>query len=350
MASMRWTPVLLALGACGDPKSTPDATTITPGDIGRDEALIDQHMPDPNMPATLAETGLCVDAGCTQIASGIHAYKPRWELWSDTATKRRWIYLPPGSKIDTSNMDHWSFPVGTKLWKEFTRGTTRVETRLVMRVDDTGTNDDWFYAAYVWNQAQNATVWAEFGEPDANGTEHDVPGKVLCSLCHDNNRPSRVLGFSALQLDFDGANGELDLADVIANNWLTQNPAGSTPYFPLPGNTTTEQPALGYMHANCGHCHNPNSSVNTNTPIALRLTTTTLGSLATTPPYATTVNVEATLTQGVTIVEPGMPDASDLIQRFESTNIAKRMPQAGTEMMDTTGQTILRDWVTNIPQ
>src|SRR4051812_30454775 len=134
MARMRWS---LALGAlcvvcaCGDDGNNARLDAAVDS-IGSDELLIDA--PDPNMPATLAETGLCVDAGCTQIAAGILPYKPRFELWSDAATKRRWIYLPPGTTIDTTDMDHWVFPVGTKLWKEFTRDGIRVETRLVMRV------------------------------------------------------------------------------------------------------------------------------------------------------------------------------------------------------------------------
>ena len=127
---MRWMPVLLALGACGDPSVQQDAS-IVPDDAPLADVPVDA---DPNNPATLMDTGLCVDAACTQIAGGIHAYTPRFELWADTATKRRWIYLPPGMQIDTSDMDYWEFPVGTKLWKEFTRDGVRVETRLVMRI------------------------------------------------------------------------------------------------------------------------------------------------------------------------------------------------------------------------
>ena len=44
----------------------------------------------------------------------------------DRAAKRRWIQLPEGATIDTSDMDYWQFPVGTKLWKEFVRDGVRV--------------------------------------------------------------------------------------------------------------------------------------------------------------------------------------------------------------------------------
>jgi hypothetical protein len=333
------------LVACGDPNAQPDAMVDTqlPPDLAIDA-------PDPDMPLTLADTGLCVDAGCTQIASGIHAYTPRFELWSDTASKRRWIQLPAGMQIDTTDMDHWQFPVGTKLWKEFTRDGVRVETRLVMRIGAGTTTNDWFYAAYVWNAAQDVTTWAEFGEPDANGTDHDVPGKLQCWECHENTKPSRVLGFSALQLDFDGATGELDLGDVIAANMLSAPPTAPSfgAYFPLPGNAP-EQAALGYMHANCGHCHNPSSNAINNTPLQLWLPPSTLGSLAATPAYTTAVGVEGAPLAGRTkIVDSGAPDQSILIYRFESSNVAERMPAVGTELLDTAAQALLRDWITNI--
>lgn len=348
---MRWMPVLAMLIACGDAKVLPDAPAIDtpPADLC---ATVDSK----NAP-TLLESCLCVDAGCAQIAPGIQAYRPRWELYSDGATKKRWIYLPPGTQLDTSDMDFWQFPVGTKLWKEFTRDNVRVETRLVARIGAGDTSADWFYVAYVWNAAQDATTAEAFGVPDANGTPHDVPGRADCKTCHDNTQPARVLGFSALQLDFDNPNAdELDLAGLVGANQLSAPPAAPTTpgaYFPLPGNTTVEQPALGYLHANCGHCHNPSSKIYMDNGVVmqLRLTVGTLGSLATTPAYATTIGIAGT-TGGVdgikTLVTAGMPDQSQVIKRFESTNDAVRMPDIGTEVMDPVGRTTLRDWITNL--
>jgi hypothetical protein len=343
MGGMRGFWVLVALCACSDPADKPDAAV--------DSIVVDEATAN-LMPQTLAESGLCADAGCTQINSGIYAFTPRYQLYSDTATKRRWIYLPPGTTIDTTDMEHWSFPVGTKLWKEFTRGTTRVETRLIMRVANAGTAADWYYAPYVWNASQDATTLAEFGEQDANGTQHDVPGKILCKQCHDNVKPSRVLGFSALQLDYTNADSsELDLADLVAMNLLSSPPSGSAPYFPLATDTTgTVFPALGYLHANCSHCHNPTSSVYAVTQIHMRLPLANLGDIATTPAYTTLVGkTTANLFNGHnTLVKKGDPSMSVVIDRFEAP-AAGRMPAAGTEFMDTVGDTTLRNWITAIP-
>jgi hypothetical protein len=101
------------------------------------------------LPARLSETGLYASAGSSKLAGDVRPYAPAHELWSDGATKRRWIRLPPGGRIDTADMDAWSFPVGTRLWKEFSRDGRRIETRLLTRVD--AGPDGWVALAYVWN-------------------------------------------------------------------------------------------------------------------------------------------------------------------------------------------------------
>jgi len=352
---MRWKPVLLAvaLGACGDGHAKPDAPVAdTPMSDAAADAAIDAN---PNMPATLMDTGLCLDAACTQISPDVKAYTPRWQLYSDGATKKRWIYLPPGTQIDTSDMDYWQFPVGTKIWKEFTRDNIRVETRLIMRISAGTTVNDWFYVPYVWNATQDATTAEPFGVVDANGTQHDVPSRQQCKTCHENLTPTRILGFSALQLDYDNPDPyQLDLQALIDGGLLTTPPATTTsPHYPLPGNTTIEQPALGYLHANCGHCHNPTSKVYTDIGVnmQLRLRVTSLATLAGTTTYSTTVGIDGT-TSGVggvkKLVTAGDITQSQITLRFESTNAAERMPALGTEIMDPTGDTTLRDWITNI--
>jgi hypothetical protein len=36
----------------------------------------------------------------------VPAYDPSLSMWADGAEKRRFIRLPPGTTIDTSDMDH----------------------------------------------------------------------------------------------------------------------------------------------------------------------------------------------------------------------------------------------------
>jgi hypothetical protein len=350
MRVVRLVPVLLVI-ACGDHHDNPDAaidsTTDAPVDM-----MVDAN---PFSPPTLFDTGLCVDKACTQIASGITTYTPRFPLWSDSASKRRWMYLPPGTQIDTSDMDHWVFPVGTKFWKEFTRDGVRVETRLIWHISETGTpKNDWFYVAYQWNATEDDTMAVPLGVTDANGTMHDIPSRTQCKGCHERLLPNRILGFQAIQLDYDNTTaGEVDFADLVANGTLTQNPANATPpYYPF--DATAAQgtiAAAGYVHANCGHCHNPTSDVYMNiTPMVLRLTVASLDTTLNWPVYQTAVNHDAASPiDGLTkIIQPGDPTHSIMIDRFESTNVTVHMPALGSEMMDPTGDTTLRDWITGL--
>ena len=148
-------------------------------------------------------------------------------------------------------MNAWRFPQGTKLWKEFTVGNVRVETRFYAKLGPT--ESDWYQVAFVWNAAQNTATAAPNGQVNANGTNHDVPSRATCRSCHDRS-VGRVLGFSALQLDVPAPAGDLDLADLVQLGLLSNKPVGTaSPFFPLPPDATPADTA--YLHANCGHCH-----------------------------------------------------------------------------------------------
>ncbi|MGE0545642.1 MAG: hypothetical protein AB7O24_09845 [Kofleriaceae bacterium] len=331
----------IALAGCGDGGNT--GADAAPSDTPSDG--------DSQTPDTLAGTGLCGNADCSQVNPDIIAYQPRFQLWSDTASKRRWMWLPPGTQIDTSNMDFWVFPVGTKFWKEFTRGSTRVETRYIVKLKaDDAEIGSWFFASYAWDAAQTSTTLAPppTGVPDANGTQHDIPSRSDCRRCHESLTPSRVLGFGAIQLDYTAADGSLDLADAVASNMLSAPPAGAAPYFALPGDTV-DHDALGYLHANCGHCHNPSSPTADKTPLDLRLVTTSLGSVEATPAYMTTVNVNGMLDNlTAPIIIPDDPASSVMIIRMNAAEYPPKMPELATEMVDPTGQIALTAWINSL--
>src|SRR5258708_21271302 len=124
-------------------------------------------------PSLLSQTGLYADVAKETLANGVFAFQPQYTLVSDSATKRRWVYLPPGKKIDTSDMEFWQYPKGFKLWKEFTRDGVRVETRLLEKLGD-GLND-WFMVAFKWRADKSDAHATPKGEMNASGTQHDIP-------------------------------------------------------------------------------------------------------------------------------------------------------------------------------
>src|SRR6188768_3419400 len=59
---------------------------------------------------------------------------------------------------------------------------------------------------------------------------------------------------------------DLNLDELVSQNILSDPPGTITL-----GGTPTDQNALGYLHANCGHCHHPKSSVAGQVPMYLWL-------------------------------------------------------------------------------
>jgi hypothetical protein len=129
-------------------------------------------------------------------------------------------------------------------------------------------------------------------------------------------------------------------------------PAGAVPYFPLPAGDPVTAEAFGYLHANCGNCHNPRSLHHDAVPIELRLPVASLASWPTTPTYLTTVDrpLGAGAPGATAVVEPGVPATSALYLRFTSTSMSFQMPKLGREVVDPTGEAAIRAWIASLPQ
>src|ERR1041385_2506884 len=126
-------------------------------------------------PETLQDTGLYSDFATLQVDNKHLAFSPQYPLWTDGATKRRWISLPAGHPIDASDPDAWNFPVGTRLGKEVSFAGRRVETRYMERRPD-----GWLYAAYAWSadgrEAQRVSARGRRGAyPLEGGRSHAIP-------------------------------------------------------------------------------------------------------------------------------------------------------------------------------
>jgi hypothetical protein len=311
-----------------------------------------------NPPPTLQETGLYADFATLQVDHAHLAFAPQYPLWSDGATKRRWISLPPGTAIDGSNPDTWIFPVGTRFWKEFSFNGQRVETRFLERRAD----GQWLYAAYAWSsygrEAQLVPARGKRGAyPLAGGRSHTIPGVLDCKACHQGG-PSEVLGFSTLQLSPERDPGALhaelwpdpgvDLRYLVDRGLLVGLPEALLKTPPrIPALSATERAALGYMHGNCGHCHNDQGSLQ-NIGLILRhsVRTADQSALATIVGHPVKKPAPGQSADAVLRVEPGHPERSGLMQRVSSRYPALQMPPLGTELIDDEAVSLLYRWIT----
>jgi hypothetical protein len=290
------------------------------------------------LPARLSETGLFADTTGEALAVGVRAYEPAYALWSDGATKRRWIALPEGARIDTSDPDDWSFPAGTKLWKEFSRGDVRIETRLLMKVGP-GIGD-WAGAAYLWDPDQRDARLASEGRQNADGHGYEVPRASDCGGCHGGRR-SYVLGFSAVQLAKPGL--PLTLDELLEEGRLSV-PLPAEPH--IPGNDT-ERSALGYLHANCGHCHNRERPPRGAGPRCYDPERSLDFWLPSNPPENAR-ELPAVSSSVPRFVTPGDPDDSRLIALVSRRGSLLHMPPLASHRVDPDGVRQLRSWIDSL--
>lgn len=296
-------------------------------------ADIDQGLLD-RLPDRLSHTGLYRNLATEELATHVRPFRPRFELWTDGATKRRWIYLPPGTQIDTSDPDQWRFPEGTKIWKEFVSDGVRVETRLLFKHGPRV--GDWTPVAYVW---RGGDAWATpEGAIDARGTSHDVPSAAECTGCHGGTR-SGVLGFTAIQLPVSG-NDESIGVDALRRSRRFTDPIPRENE--LPGDAATRA-ALGYLHANCSHCHNGSRPqrdgprcFDPQNPLDFMLRLEDLERPESTATYRTAIG---------NVILPGDSASSDLMVRIRSRDPWWGMPALGSEEVDQRGLALLRQWI-----
>ena len=318
------------------------------------------------LPRHLSETGLYVKGSTTEIRPALVSFSPQYPLWSDGATKRRWIELPPGRFIDASNPDAWEFPPGTRLWKEFSVGRP-VETRFIERLAD----GSWRFAAYVWNEEGTDAVLApaETGvtlpPTKTRASRYVVPSEYDCRACHEG-APVPVLGFTALQLSPDrdplaphAETPKPNMADlrVLAARGLVRNlPQQLIDQPPrIVARQPIERAALGYLHANCGHCHSVPTETGASVPVD-----TILQQKAADPSSAAVVLrslIEAPgryrvagADEPMRIVSPGDAHASVLTLRMRSRDPRVQMPPLGTSVPDTEAIALIERWINELKQ
>jgi cytochrome c553 len=263
------------------------------------------------LPEQLHETGLFAAGQPERLGAHVRPFEPRHALWSDGATKRRWIRLPPGTTIDARNPDAWRFPRGTKLWKEFAHAG-RVETRYI----ELGMDGQWRFASYVWSSdGRSARLAPAAGQTlaveDAPFGRYAVPSRGDCLVCHAGAR-SPVLGLGALQLG--PALPAWVRAGLVRNApaaWRDQAPAE-------PGTTEVERAARGHLHANCGHCHHAAGGV----PVPLVLAQDVAGRAA-----------------------PSTAQLQAALRRMSTREPTQQMPPLATRIPDAEGLALLRAWL-----
>lgn len=289
-------------------------------------AEVDPHPPPDSFPALLSE--LDVDAAQSD------PFAPQWELWANGAMKERRIWLTEGGQIRIADRGNWEFPDGTRLTKTFSYLTKEspdspvpVETRAILKV-----NGGWKTAVYRWREdlsdadllSGDKRVPARIVLPDGASFEHLIPSLEDCQACHAS-KPSFVLGFSELQL-----NGPLPGETVSQLERFEQRGYfdRAIPGDPerIAGPDARTRQVLGYVEANCVHCHNA-TSIRVSLDLSHRVF------------LENTVNQPAR--NGLPLIVPEDPEGSFFFEQLSTG----RMPRLGVQRIDEGAKELLREWI-----
>lgn len=290
-------------------------------------------------PERLADTGLYAAGRFGTVDERNRPFSPQYPLWSDGATKARWVFLPRGTAIDWTPANEWDFPVGTRFWKEFTFKGRKVETRFLWKASPSR----WVASSYVWNEEQTDAVLAPeeglAGVADiAPGRRHDIPSATDCLACHGSRRTG-PLGFNALQLSTDRdpnavhrealAPGMVTLKTLVEQGLLmpAQTDLVADPPRIRTGNPRTRA-VLGYLAANCGGCHNRSDEI--------------ARSLVGQP---TSWQVPGVPEGASVLVDAAAPDLSAILVRMGSRRPSQQMPPLGTVTRDQEALDVIRQWI-----
>jgi uncharacterized repeat protein (TIGR03806 family) len=324
------------------PTGTYGAGTI----LALEEVPPTEPMPGVGPPALLSATG-CFEPDAKTPLPALVPFEPRAELYSDDATKRRWLALPDGKTIALAPDGDFDFPAGSVLVKEFALAGKRIETRFFVKQD---ADARWAGYSYRWREDESDADLV------GNGSETRVvdtqtwtfPSRAQCHQCH-TNVAGATLGLELAQLDSTlayPATGRTanQLATLTAVGMLDATALHLTPLAAIDDTTrTVTDRARGYLHANCASCHRPDGP--TFTPLDLRSTTSFVDA-GLCDQLPTIDDLTALIPGDPKIFAPAAPERSVLWHRLSTIDGGLRMPPIGRSLTHEAARTLISDWIT----
>ncbi|KGO89484.1 hypothetical protein [Flavobacterium suncheonense] len=309
-------------------------------------------------------------------ALGVLPYKPASSLFSDYAHKKRFVWMPKGTKATYNGDDKvLELPVGAAIIKNFYYDNVQpgntvkiVETRLMIR-KATG----WIFANYVWNDEQTEAFfdlagsyqdisWIENGE--TKNVTYRIPSDVQCITCHKTKQTINdveetiyiPIGIKPQNLNFNYNYGAAEVKNQLTK-WIEAGYLENNFTLPTEANSTvdyedTSKPldlrARSYVDINCAHCHTDNKHCDYR---PMRFAFSQTGGTNGNTNMGVCVNTEDM--QGfpsnlAKIVTPANTFKSMLYYRINTTEEAIRMPLHGRTLIHTEGVALMEQWINSL--
>jgi uncharacterized repeat protein (TIGR03806 family) len=288
-------------------------------------------------------------------ADDVVLYTLNSPLFSDYASKLRFIKLPAGQSVSYNPDSVLQFPVGTAIVKTFyypvdernpKKGRRLMETRVLLHEAK-----GWVALPYIWNKEQTDAALEVAGGSDqvswvdAAGKKqsfvYQVPNMNQCKGCHERSGEMTPIGPSVRQLN-DGHQ---------LQNWSTTGILKGLPKDHIPAlvnysdaSASLDDRVKAYLDINCAHCHNATGPARSS---GLYLTwdskdRTAYGFLK--PPVAAGRG-SGNLSYDIV---PGKPEQSILHYRMASRDPGVMMPELGRQLTHHEGVELVRSWISSL--
>jgi uncharacterized repeat protein (TIGR03806 family) len=314
-------------------------------------------------PKLLSQTGAFADTESLQPASGILPYEIQVPLWSDGATKRRWISVPEDTPIGFSADEHFDIPVGSVFVKHFEMALDERfperRSRLETRVWVAARSDAQYGVTYKWNADQTDAELLIAGETEeltivgADGEQRTqpyfYPGPADCQGCH-NAQAGFVLGVRAAQLNRE-VSYRLDRPPIdqlsawsewgLIDRRIDVSISAQAPRLAAVADeqASLEDRVRSYWDGNCAMCHAGADGVVPGWDA--RFSTALDDQGLAEPPQ----NPRAPATR---LIEPGSPEQSLIYVRGDTAEVTLRMPPLGRNRVDDAYIELLGRWIASL--
>ena len=294
---------------------------------------------------------------------GVLPYKPASSLFTDYAKKKRFVWMPNGTKASYNGDGNiLSFPVGTALIKTFyydnvqpLNVTQIIETRVMIK-KATG----WIVAEYIWNQDQTEAIFQASGAGDTvpiswidehnvtKNVNYSIPSTIDCEVCHKINNQDIPIGLKPQNLNNNYAYPEgskNQLAKLISFGYLENN-LPATIVSTVDYDDTTQPLNLrvrSYFDINCAHCHQDGGYASYYVMRFAFNQTTVAANLG----ICQMPNHSIPAVSG-SIVKPSDINRSVLYYRVSTTDPGYRMPFKGRTIVHEEGVQLIADWINSL--
>lgn len=301
-------------------------------------------------------------------------YEPIASLFTDYAHKKRFVWMPNGTKASFIGDDEiLDLPVGSAIIKTFyydkvqpSNSTKIIETRLMIRK-----SEGWIFADYVWNEEQTEAFL------DLNGStknitfkddneitrtvDYRIPNEAQCIVCHktksyeDGNYVQKNIPIGIKPQNLNKIYNYGNESKNQLTKWIELGKLNNNFSLPTEANTmvdynnssnSLEKRVRSYFDINCAHCHKEHGHCDYR-PMRFAFSetlnnSTNMGVCVSTQDMQ---NFEPALSK---IVTPGNIYRSMLYYRLNTIDETYRMPLHGRTLIHDEGVLLVEEWINSL--